>query len=196
MAIWNGHFEIIQSLLDGGASFQEECTIFGMDTVLEAAILSENTGLVYRVVAAHEGLVNGQALCAAVFLAKETGNHAILSYLLTYNSQLLASEDDWVGTAMCLAAHLGCMNIPELMLSSGLHPETSWPLRRYLYLLEGKSSIRRYLDWRRSQTMHVHNLGQQNCRHRPIFDVAVSLALSVSFTPGRQTWTTSRPCMT
>ncbi|KAK2737513.1 multiple ankyrin repeats single kh domain-containing protein [Colletotrichum kahawae] len=189
MATWNRQFELIGSLLDKGASFEDECTIFSTDTMLEAAILSQNTDLVRQVLAADRRLVTGQALCASVCLAKATGDFAILRHLLHYTPKLLASEDTWVGTAMCLSVHLGCNEIPEMMLNSGLRPETSWSLAWSLEVrnfetyneLRGSerstsasSVTRRYLSWRRALRTRPED-EYQPALGRPIIEVAVSL---------------------
>ncbi|KAH9232068.1 hypothetical protein K456DRAFT_1784249, partial [Colletotrichum gloeosporioides 23] len=185
MAIWNHQFEIIEGLLEKGASLTDECTIFGADTVIEAAILSGNANLVRRVIAADKRSITGQALCASVWLSKATGDLTILKHLLTYKSQLLASQDTWIGTAMCLAAELQCMEIPEIILSSGVHPQTSWcfPPSCCDIIHDGLASsgrsisdtsiMRTYLNWRR--TLCACSKQLQTSPNRPIIDVAVYL---------------------
>ncbi|CAI0645355.1 unnamed protein product [Colletotrichum noveboracense] len=130
MAIWNHQFEIIEGLLEKGASLTDECTIFGADTVIEAAILSGNANLLIEYGADINEPPYAPLGSTSLQIAASCGFFGIARRLLELGADPNASgaESPRSRTAIETAAENGRLDIVQLLLNSGT--ETSGRGRR------------------------------------------------------------------
>ncbi|KAK1970759.1 ankyrin [Colletotrichum sublineola] len=98
IAITSQQDKVVDKLLAEGSSFTEPSNISGTPSVLEAAVLTEDTDLISRVIKHSSQAVVASSLWAAIFVAKSTSN---LSIFKTSAGS----------------------NFSYLMLASGLRPE-------------------------------------------------------------------------
>ncbi|KAK1529882.1 hypothetical protein CPAR01_12194 [Colletotrichum paranaense] len=92
---------------------------------LEAAILVRNSRLALEITASLDtNKFSTRTVYAAVYMALYTFNRTLLHKLLELSkiAHISASEEHWLGTAMCLAMRLGIDDVADQILETGLCP--------------------------------------------------------------------------
>lgn len=176
IAIISRQDTLIDQLLARGASFDDIPVNLDIVSVLEAAILTENTSLVSRIIDANPRALTALSLWAAIFVAKATSNLAICHFLVGEYAKKRVQDDVGLGTALSASATLGVLEIAEVILRLGLRPKSS------LYTTFEHSPIHSpnrdfspkmphdYIFWRR-QRLLAGRLDDSS----PLMDVAVTI---------------------
>ncbi|KAK2002296.1 ankyrin [Colletotrichum falcatum] len=123
IAIASRQHAVVDELLAKGASFRETSTISDTLSILEAAVLTQDTDLISLAIGHSSQAVVASSLWAAIFVARSTSDLSMFQLLLGHVSVASQPEGLYFGTAMFLAAIFGVLDTAELMLASGLRPE-------------------------------------------------------------------------